>query len=260
MQPRTVLAAIAALTLVACGGGSTDPGTSPTAAVIVDAATTAAAVTSSEVSRMVSPAGTALTASPSNPDPTLGCAFSGGHFLCGVQVAGGLTGTTTVTLYDTSGNIQAAYDSIETASVHFDTDVFGSTSVGPWDAIVGRHRRLVETGLAGLETARTWNGTGNDTLQVIDSTGGTPTRSYTIFATVTVTNVVVPAPGSPARWPTSGSMTQQLYLAATSGESSGLTFRLQAAVMFNGTPLVPLTVGGRAFVLNLNTGIITESG
>jgi hypothetical protein len=259
MRLRSVLAVIAASSILGCGGGATDASTPATPGVFLDAATTAAAVTTSDVARMVSPSGASLLASPGNPDPTLGCAFTAGHFVCSVQFAG-LSGTTTVTLFAANGSAETAYDSLATASVHFDTDVSGLTSVGPWDAVVGRHRRLVESGLAGVETTRTWNGSGMDTLQVIDSTGGLPARSYTIFSTVTVTNVVVPAPGSGAPWPAVGTITQRLVLAATSGESSGLTFRLEATVTFNGTARVVLLVGNHSFTLDLSTGVATETG
>lgn len=259
MELRTLVGVITAVSLVGCGGGTTDPGVAATPTVFVDAAATASAVTTSEVARMVSPSGVSLMGSPGNPDPTLGCAFTAGHFVCGVTVAGGLTGTTTVTLFAANGSTQTAYDSLETASVQFDTDVGGRTAVGAWDAVVGRHRHLVETGLAGVELTHIWNGTGMDTLLVVDSTGGPPTRSYTVFAAVTITNVVAPAPGSTVRWPVTGSISQQLTLAATSGESTGQTFHLQATVSFNSTELVPLIVGNRTFTLNLATGAVTAN-
>jgi hypothetical protein len=58
----------------------------------------------------------------------------------------------------------------------------------------------------------------------------------------------------------SGTITQQLVMAATSGESNGLTFRLTATVTFNGTAVVPLIVGNRTFQLDLGSGVVRETG
>jgi len=259
MRLRSLLAAIAASSLTACGGGTTDAGTPATPEAFLDAATTASAVITSNLAGMLSGSGASLVSAPGNGDPTVGCTFTAGHFLCSGAVGGGLSGTATVTLFAANGAAQTAYDPLTTASVDFSTYVFGRTTIGAWDAVVGRHRQLVETGLAGIETTTTWNGTGLDTLQVVDSTDG-PSRSYTVFSTVTVTSVVAPSPGSDGQWPVSGTITQQLVMAATSGESNGLTFRLTASVTFNGTAMVPLIVGNRTFQLDLGSGVVRETG
>jgi hypothetical protein len=259
MRLRSLLAVIAALALAACGGGTTNAGVPATAEAFIDAATTASAVITSNIAGMLSGSGASLVSEPGNADPTVGCTFSAGHFVCAGTVAGGLSGTATVTLFAANGTAQTAYDPLTTASAQFNTYVFGHTAVGAWDAIVGRHRQLTETGLAGAETASIWNGTGTDTLLVVDSTDG-PSRSYTVFSTVTVTSVIAPSPGSDAHWPVTGTITQQLVMAATSGESNGLTFRLTATVTFNGTNLVPLIVGNRSFQLDLGSGVIHETG
>jgi hypothetical protein len=259
MRLRSLLAAIAALSLAACGGGTTDAGVTATPEAFLDAATTASAVITSNLAGMLSGSGASLVSGPGNADPTVGCTLSAGQFLCAGAVAGGLSGTATLTLFAANGAAQTAYDPLTTASVHFDTYVFGNTTVGAWDAVVGRHRQLVESGLAGLETTSIWNGTGTDTLLVVDSTDG-PSRSYTVFSTVTVTGVVAPSPGSDAQWPVTGTITQQLVMAATSGESNGLTFRLTATVTFNGTATVPLIVGNRTFQLDLSSGVVRETG
>jgi hypothetical protein len=259
MRLRSVFAAIAAFSLAACGSGTTDAGVAATPQAFLDAATTASAVITSNLAGILSGSGASLVSAPGNADPTVGCIFSAGHFLCAGTVGGGLSGTATVTLFAAGGTAQSAYDPQTTASVHFDTHVFGNTTVGAWDAVVGRHRQLVESGLAGAETTSIWNGTGSDTLQVVDSTDG-PSRSYTVFSTVTMTDVVAPSPGSDTHWPLSGTITQQLVMAATSGESNGLTFRLTATVTFNGTATVPLIVGNRAFQLDLSSGVVRETG
>ena len=258
MPNQLKLAVAAASVLAGCGGGTTDTGVPSTSQVSLDAATTASAIITSEVSRMVSPSGVALRGSPGSADPTLGCTFDSGNFVCGVTIAGGLAGTTIVTLFTATGTPESAWDSLQTASIQFQTDVAGRTAVGAWDAVVGRHRHLTESGLLGAETTRTWNGGGTDTLQVVDSTGG-PTRSYTVFSDVSITDVVAPAAGSDAHWPASGTVVQQLTLQATSGESTGLTFHLQASVTFNGTPIVPLIVGDHSFSLNLATGVVAQT-
>lgn len=259
MRLRSLLAVIAALSLSSCGGGTTDAGVPATAEAFIDAATTASAVVTSNLSGMLSGSGASLVSGPGNADPTVGCTFTAGHFLCTGAVAGGLSGTATVTLLAANGTAQTAYDPLTTASVQFTTYVFGHTAVGAWDAVVGRHRQMVESGLAGTETTSIWNGTGTDTLLVVDSTDG-PSRSYTIFSTVTVTGVFAPSPGSDAQWPVTGTITQQLVMAATSGESNGLTFRLTATVTFNGTATVPLIVGNRTFQLDLSSGVVRETG
>jgi len=110
MRLRSLLAAIAASSLTACGGGTTDAGTPATPEAFLDAATTASAVITSNLAGMLSGSGASLVSAPGNGDPTVGCTFTAGHFLCSGAVGGGLSGTATVTLFAANGAAQTAYD------------------------------------------------------------------------------------------------------------------------------------------------------
>jgi hypothetical protein len=177
-----------------------------------------------------------------------GCAYDAGSqsFVCGPDVLrNGLTETHRYQFRDAGDVPQAAYDSVTTASIHFDSHLYGTTTAGPWST-VHDSRALVESGLAGAETSRTWNGTGNaahrDSVRLRDGS-----RILVTSATsVVVTNVVVPVPRRPDAWPLSGTIAT--HLAASGG---GQSVDQTATLEFNGTQFAKLTVNGVVCTIDL---------
>ena len=249
----------AALGLFACSSDSSMTGTTgnPSAAVTAEAAMVSSDAMSSDAQLMMPAAGSANLVSfdDDHGDPSFGCHLAVLRFMCPPRVAGGLTITSSITFFDASGAAEAAFDSLLTASMHIDVDISGTTTHESWQSDVARHRHFVVTGLAGVETSRTWNGFGSDTLsrtRVRD----TVTREFTVTINTTLTDVVVPVHGG--RHPTSGTATQVVTMTETSGDQPGKTFTFTATYTFDGTVRIPFLFGGRHFHLDLDADEASE--
>jgi len=177
-----------------------------------------------------------------------GCAYDAGSqsFVCGPNaLRNGLTETHAYQFLDGGGVPQSAYDSIATASIHFTSHLSGTTTSGPWST-VDDARDLVESGLAGEETSRIWNGTGNAAHQ--DSVRRRDGSRILVTSTVNVvvSDVTVPVPRRPDAWPLSGTIATHL-VASGGGQSIDQT----ATLAFNGTQFATLTVNGQTFTVDL---------
>ncbi len=186
--------------------------------------------------------------------------FAAGHFTCLSLVLGGLNLQTTVTFYDVTGATETAYDSVATDSVRFDGDFSGSITRGAWSATLARHRHFVVTGLVGIETSRTWNGTGGDTLTSMLTDSAGTNHQFSMAGSVAAHSVVVPVGGGGRQWPSSGTITGQLTVTSTSGSDNGKTYQLTGTITFNGTANVPLTVNQTVFTVDLASGTAVQSG
>jgi hypothetical protein len=122
-----------------------------------------------------------------------------------------------------------------------------------WSATVDRHRNLTATGLTGMETERTWNGTGNGTVARSKHTDGGETRTYNITYTTGFNAVIVPVPHTADSWPISGSITRQMTIKIEGGPRDGQTVDRTVTVTFNGTQFVPITINGKTFTFDLKT-------
>jgi hypothetical protein len=226
------------------GGSGSGIGTSSTTAGIAYDATNAMQSSDSLAIQPYGPPG--LFGLP--PGIPNGCPYDAvsQSFVCGPDVLrNGLTETHSFQFLDASNAPQTAYDSLTTASIHFASHLSGTTTSGPWST-VDDTRALVESGLAGSETSRTWNGAGNaahqDSLRL--SNGSHVLVTSTVA--VTVTNVVVPAPYQPRSWPLSGTIATHL-VASGGGRSVDQT----SLLTFNGTEFATLTVGDSTFTVDL---------
>lgn len=100
---------------------------------------------------------------PPPTDPGLRCGRDGHRHVCPPMAREGLTFTRTITYYDSAGNPQDAYDTLTTASINFYVLVTNGDDQdsGEVRAVTIRNERdLTVSGLFGLETTATWNGTG----------------------------------------------------------------------------------------------------
>jgi hypothetical protein len=260
---RFVLAGLTAVAFAACNSSDTMNDTTPldNTSINADVASAAADGFAEDVDVMVGMDGRvgntstdAMLLGPGGYRPHLtGCSFANGAFTCPDTNRAGLTITRTITLLDASGATQSAYDSVTTASIHIVADIAGDATHGPWSATVARHRDLTVTGLAGAETSRTVNGTGNETVSRSRVTRNDSTRSYDIAGNSTITDVVMPVRSGDGGngWPTSGTITRTMTITLTSGQNAGKTVTRTVTITFNGTSSATASVDGSSFTIDL---------
>jgi len=177
-----------------------------------------------------------------------GCTFDPAtqSFVCGPNtLPNGLTETSSYQFRDASDAPQTAFDSLTTASIHFASHVSGTTT-GLLHSTVDDQRALVVSGLAGTETSRTWNGTGNSARQdSIPVMGGGKTVLDT-HVTTTIDNVVLPVAITNHAWPLSGTITT--HKVVTGGL---MPIDQTATLVFDGTRFAKLTVNGVTYTIDL---------
>ena len=237
-------------------GGSTDTSTGASMPTTMTAGITQDAIaTAAEDARMFNPQGMphGLGFPFMAGEPT-GCdydATTGAHSCPAVDNGHGGTMSRSYTFLDAAGTAQENYDAASTASVHFisahsrsDTrGSFSSRGHGTWD--------LVESGMAGAESSREWNGSGSGVRELsgVDRAGAA--FSFTSTNTETVANVVVPDPWSRTAYPASGTVTRHLVPSNVTG-SGHVPTEITSVLTFNGTPIVTLVVNGVGTTIDLS--------
>lgn len=200
-----------------------------------------------------------------NPQPRFGvwqanCTYdpSSEKFVCPDRTNGSLTIKRFYEVFDASGNNQSAYDAQTTASARFHTVAEGSRTGEHFTATVLAERDFTVSGLAGSETTHTWNGSAVSTHTRSRHADNGFTRSYSHQANTAVNSVVVPFPHQDGLWPLSGTITRTVTFNREAGPRPSIQGTRTATVTFNGTQLVPLTVNGVTFTLDLATGKIVR--
>lgn len=253
---------LAALSLYACSSDSTGmTGTTgnPSPTITAHAAMIASDAVSSDAGLMMPGAtGSNLVSyDRGDDDPARGCLFEVLRWRCPTSVSGGLNVNRSITFFDASGASQTAFDSLTTASMHIDIDISGTIRRDSWQSDVARHRHFIVTGMAGVETTRTWNGEGSDTLHRTRFTDSAVTREFDVTVNTTFTDVVIPVSGD-RRHPLSGTATQVVTMQETAGDQVGQTFTFTATFTFDGTVRIPFLLGGRRFHIDLDADAMTE--
>lgn len=258
---RRLLAATC-LALVACSDS-----TAPTADPRTDAdlAVSAGDAAASDVALMIAGDVTAgLTTSSAVPTASFsGCTYNPGrgNWACGSSAEGTLTITRSFTFYDAAGATQASFDAATTARIVHTVDVTGSVQRGEgYTATVERHRVLTVTPKAiGDWSERHWNGTGTEDVHA-EHQGDRVSRSYTLTSSTTVSDVVFRMPRVANPWPLSGTVSHTVHAVLTREGLRNVTKTVDRDVLvtFNGTKLVPVTVNGHSFTLNLETRRIVK--
>ena len=177
-----------------------------------------------------------------------GCSFDPAtqSFVCGPNtLPNGLTETSSFQFRDASDTPQTAFDSLTTASIHFASHLSGTTT-GPLHSTIDDQRTLLVSGLAGTETSRTWNGTGNSARQdSIPHMGGGKTLLDT-HVTTTIDDVVLPVAITNHSWPLSGTITT--HKVVTGGL---IPIDQTATLVFDGTRFAKLTINGVTYTIDL---------
>ncbi len=269
MKHSRILVAGLVLMAAACNSGDTTTGVTGTddATITADISNAAADGIAEDVDVMMGMDGTtghsgnigADLRGPGSWRPGLtGCTFVGGSFNCPDTLRNGLDVTRTITLLDADGQTESAYDSLLTASIHVVADISGDRTHGPWTANVTRHRDITITGLAGMETTRTVNGSGNETV-TNSRTNGSNGRAYSLVCSSTVTDVVMPVRADGGNgWPISGTITRTCTITVTAGPNAGKTTTRTVTVTFSGSSTANASIGGTTFVIDLSAHTATK--
>ena len=156
----------------------------------------------------------------------------------------------TVTFLDASGNTQAKYDSVTTASIRTRAVLDHEGTREHFTATIHRESDMTVSGLAGRETQRTFNGSSTGKVTRSSTTDGGVTRSFVMTESETVTNVVRPVDHDAHSWPLSGSITRTLHV-TIQGPQGDQTKDVTTVVTFNGTQNPTMTVNGVAHPVDL---------
>ena len=237
--------AAAFLLVAACSDTLNDPLTSAEeAALNFDVAAYAGDATVDDIAMMTDEADQVLPAGPFSRGPGFGR-------LSDYEVS------RSITFYngeDPQGEMDA-YDPLLTASINIVFEMSGSrareTDRGTLTHTISRSRDMTVSGLLGEETERTWNGTGSSAKNASVVSDATGDRSYSFSASSIITDVVIPVPRG-SGWPLSGTIERTVTAEWVVGEETRERMRT-VLVEFNGTHLVPITVNGELFTLNLET-------
>jgi hypothetical protein len=239
-------AAAAALVLGGCGNSA---GPTTDDALLQNAALVAADATMEDVTLTATPFGFGQQGAPAQNMMDDGPGPAGGS----MGIGGSRSGTRNVTFYDANGNVQSAYDSLTTDSIHFTLEVSGSISRDNWSASIDRTRDMTVSGLEGQETTRTFNGSGTESISRsrTDSTG--TASSFDMSGTFTIENLVVPVPGSSPRWPLSGTITRTMTVNVVNGPNGDQTKTVTAVITFDGTSTATAVIDGETMQIDLTT-------
>jgi hypothetical protein len=241
------------LLAAACGKDSTGPRTEAGAQVNADLARTAGdlAVAQLTLLNLAEAAVPVLSAGAGAPG-ALACAYSAaaGRWTCAGPPATPLTGSLSLGFTDTQGSARPLYDSLTTARIDVSAAYQGSAAGQGFTASVAGELTAALTGLAGRESARTWNGAGSTTLAAA-FTGEDGARDYHLISQVELRDVVVAVPRQSA-WPASGTLTYRLAGQQTV-DGRTLAFDQTAVVTFQGGQTATVQTGGKSYTLNLAT-------
>lgn len=193
--------------------------------------------------------------------PWQSCTFAAasGRFTCPDVTRGGVTISRSYQLLDASEQPQSAYDAQSTASASFTSSMSGTVARQQFQGTISRQRTITVSGLLGDESTHVINGTGATATTHSRHTAGGISRSYAMSASLTISDVVVPVPRAAGAWPLSGTITRQVSFTREGARGMGRSGTRTVTVTFNGTQLVPMTVNGEQFTLDLATGRATPA-
>lgn len=252
---RTGCAVALGLLAASCGKDSTGPRTEAGAQVNADLARTAGDLAVSQLTllNLTEAAVPVLSSGAAAGAPgALACAYSAasGRWTCAGPPGTPLTGSLSLGFTDTQGSARPLYDSLTTARIDVSAAYQGSAAGQGFTASVAGELTAALTGLAGRESARTWNGAGSTTLAAA-FTGEGGTRDYHLTSQVEMRDVVVAVPRQSA-WPASGTLTYRLAGQQTV-DGQTLAFDQTAVVTFQGGQTATVQTGGKSYTLNLAT-------
>lgn len=123
-----------------------------------------------------------------------------------------------VSYFDGSGTEMDQYDPLLTASIHVVADASGTREKPFWEASIERHREFTVTGLEGVETQRTTDGTGTETVARSRYPVDAAEQTYDMSAIVTYAGIVHGVPRSEYPYPLAGTITRQVHVIVMQGD------------------------------------------
>jgi hypothetical protein len=160
----------------------------------------------------------------------------------------------TVTFFDAGDVEQESYDPVFTDAVHMTMIMEGEVERSGFSATLSRTRDLWVTGLVGAETVRTFNGTGTEShsrTRVLDEQG---TRTFSMEAQATISDVVRAVDRETQPWPLSGTITREWDIVIGSTASGDVVRHRVVTITFDGTQFALMTVDGETFEVDLAAG------
>ena len=149
----------------------------------------------------------------------------------------------------------AQYNPTTTDSIRVHTEASGSFTREQATLDVSSVHDVTVSGLEGAEVSRTVSGT-STREETAEFTGRRGTRHYEAVVTGGLEAVVFPVGGG---YPLSGRLTHgvQAVMTFTGAREETRQVSRQVTITFNGTAMVPVTVGSLSCTLNLDTGRVS---
>lgn len=160
------------------------------------------------------------------------------------------SGSRSVQFFDAMGTEQAEYDELTTESIYLTMEMDREIERDGWSASVSRTREMTVSGLEGVETIRTVNGTGSEEITRSRHSDDRGFRTREITGTRTIEDVVHPVPMDENSWPLSGTVTRNMTVTVTT-EQGTRTHTREVVITFNGTQFPEMTVDGERYEVDL---------
>jgi hypothetical protein len=166
-------------------------------------------------------------------------------------------------LLDGTDTPQSEYDPSTTAAIHF---IASDTSAVSWGLgrvsfqdTSSRHLDVTLSGLAGTpDTVHVWDGTGSGRIH--SGRTGQVSKLYDFVFNDTTTALRIRQPRSANPYPLSGTIVKNYTVTRErqAADTTTHTTAVRVMVTFNGTHLVPMTIGDTEYVLDLDTHRVTK--
>ncbi|MEJ2482909.1 MAG: hypothetical protein P8049_07290 [Gemmatimonadota bacterium] len=160
------------------------------------------------------------------------------------------SGSRTVQFFDASGAEQSEYDELMTESIHLTMEMDREIERDGWSASVSRTREMTVSGLEGVETTRTVNGSGSESITRSRHSDERGFRTREITGTRTLEDVVHAVPMDENPWPLSGTITRNMTVTVTT-EQGTRTHPRVVVITFDGTQFPEMTVDGEPYEVDL---------
>jgi len=160
------------------------------------------------------------------------------------------SGSRTVQFFDASGVEQAEYDELTTESIYLTMEMDREIERDGWSASVSRTREMTVSGLEGVETTRTVNGSGSESITRSRHSDERGFRTREITGTRTIEDVVHAVPMDENPWPLSGTITRNMTVTVTT-EQGTRTHTREVVITFDGTQFPEMTVDGEPYEVDL---------
>lgn len=168
----------------------------------------------------------------------------GGYFM------DGRSGSRTVQFFDGAGVEQDVYDEFTTDSIYMTMEMSREIERDGWSASVSRTREMTVTGLEGVETTRTVNGTGSESITRSRHSDSEGLREREMTGSRTMEDVVHTVPFEDNPYPLSGTITRVMTVTVTT-DAGTRTHTRTVVITFNGTQYPEMTIDGEPYEVDL---------